>query len=76
MQNLDESKIKYIRIASIVAIAGNAVLAVSALGHAAIGETARRMIRFSETFAPGSGTKLFWDERYALYKEARERGKN
>jgi sugar (pentulose or hexulose) kinase len=53
-------------------LAGNAVLAASALGSEPCTvdflSAAQKMIRFREVYKPTDETASFWDERYRLYK--------
>ena len=60
-------------------LAGNAVLASLALNpgqtkihseETALDDAIARMIRFKEVFKPSSQTAQFWEERYALFKNA------
>jgi xylulokinase len=54
-------------------LAGDAVLAVRALGeYASIEEAASRMVRIRETFPPPKETASLWEERYRVYMEQYE----
>ena len=53
-------------------LAGNAVLAATALGAApGFEEAADKMIRAWDVYEPRPGAASFWNERYSLYKTAK-----
>ncbi|MDR0496023.1 MAG: sugar kinase, partial [Treponema sp.] len=53
-------------------LAGNAIIAASALEEISPESASDRMIRFREVYEPHAETASFWEQRYRLYKQRAE----